>query len=78
MGHINQKAYVDVPSDWSNMFTEAQKNVNVVEMKGENFFDSENYIRPLYKSTCPMKTRPMREIMFVSQHPQLISTEIRG
>ena len=47
-------------------------------MKGEDFFDSENYIRPLYKSTCPMKTRPMREIMFVSQHPQLISTEIRG
>ena len=29
MGHINQKAYVDVPSDWCNMFTEAQKKTSM-------------------------------------------------
>ena len=55
MGHINQKTDVDVPSDWCKVFREARKKpnpFNVVEMKGEDFF--ENYLRPLYKSTCPV------------------------
>ncbi|GFN95968.1 hypothetical protein PoB_002247400 [Plakobranchus ocellatus] len=76
MALINQKAHVETPDGWIREFEAARKNpspFNVVQVEQALFLGLTEHLKVLYRATCQVPTRPMREISFSQDHPRLIS-----
>lgn len=73
---INQKTPVETPNGWLEVFRSARKNpspYNVVEVESNNIFlNMTEFLKPYYRASCPIQTRPLREIVFSQQHAKLM------
>ncbi|GFO32144.1 voltage-dependent calcium channel unc-36 [Plakobranchus ocellatus] len=59
---INQKTRVEVPEQWLQLFETSRSNPSlfqVIHMK--EFLSITNNLKPLYRATCPIQTRPLRK-----------------
>jgi len=68
MNAVDCKSDVDLPSGWVDVFRNARKNptpFNVIPLNAASFLNYTAHLKPRYKSTCPFKTRPMRQL-FIS------------
>jgi hypothetical protein len=66
MSIVDCKTNVDLPSGWEMVFKNARTKptpFNVVSMDKTMFFGFSNFLKPGYRATCPMKTRPIRELL---------------
>ena len=64
---VKTKSDVELPQRWYEILREARKfpsPYQVVEMGLRDFKDFTNFLKPLFKATCPFPTRPIREITF--------------
>ena len=75
MAIVNQKAKVETPSGWMEEFRKARQSpspYNVVDADQGMFFGVTEHIKLFYRASCPMPSRPMREICFTQSHPRLV------
>ena len=57
------------------LITTARKSptpFRVIECEQQHFKDYSEFLKPLFKAKCPFATRPIREMLFDTNHPQLI------
>ena len=72
---VNKTNPIDVPDQWVEEFRSARVRpspYNVIIMDQESFFKVAAYLKPLFKPTCPVPTRPIREVVFSIDHPMLM------
>ena len=72
---VKTKSDVELPQRWYEILREARKfpsPYQVVEMGLGDFKDFTNFLKPLFKATCPFPTRPIREITFNKDAPGLV------
>ena len=72
---VNQKARMETPDDWLHEFRATRKNpspLNIIKMESEMFQNVTEPIKVLYKTSCPIPTRPIREVVFEEAHPRLL------
>ena len=75
MAVINQKLPVNTPGEWYQHFMETRKNPSpfkVVTVTNTMLLNVENFISNFYLASCPVKTQPLREIIFSQNHPRLM------
>lgn len=75
MGLVNQKAKVELPEEWANVFRESRMKpmpFTVVEVDQPLFRKWTEHLKTQYTKKCPFKTRPVREIKIVHTHPRFI------
>lgn len=76
-GLINQKARIDIPEEWIEVFKSARAKptpFDIVPVTQEMFKSwTEYFSNNLYKIKCPFQSRPIREIRILKQDPQFIS-----
>lgn len=75
MGLINQKAKVELPSQWADIFRETRVKpcpFDVVEVDQTIFRKWTDHLSKIYIKKCPFKTRPLRELKVVKSHPRFI------
>ena len=75
MACVNQKLQVEIPSGWREHFCEARLNpspFNVVTVDKDMLMDVEKHLKSLFRATCPVKTQPLREVVFTRAHPRMI------
>ena len=76
---VNQKAKVETPADWMEEFRRSRQKpspFNIVAMEPHMFQNVTDYVKPFYRASCPIATRPLREIVFSQEKPQLFSYRI--
>lgn len=69
MGLINQKSYVETPSDWREVIENSRKKpspYNVIDCKTELFKSWTDFLKPTYIMKCPFQTRQIRCLKFES------------
>ncbi|KAK3758738.1 hypothetical protein RRG08_020504 [Elysia crispata] len=67
MGLVNTKASASVPSVWVTIFKAARKSpvpYYVTEVRQDMVKNFSEFLRPLYKKSCPFPTRPIRDMIF--------------
>ena len=72
---VNQKARMKTPNGWLHEFRATRKNpssFNIIKMESEMFQNVTEHINVLYKTSCPIPTRPIREVVFEEAHPRLL------
>ena len=72
---VNQKARMENPDGWLHEFRATRKNpspFNIIKMESEMFQNVIEHIKVLYKASCPIPTRPIREVVFEETHPRLL------
>ena len=60
---VNQKAHMKTPDGWLHEFRATKKNsspFNINKMESEMFQNVTEHIKVLYKTSCPIPTRPIR------------------
>lgn len=73
MAAVNQQAKVETPAGRMEEFQTCRKKpspFNVVKMERDVFQNVTEHLEVLYKATCPVPLRPLREIIFSDQHPR--------
>ncbi|GFS23602.1 hypothetical protein ElyMa_001643800 [Elysia marginata] len=71
---VNKRRQAETQQHWVEEFQAARKRpspFNTIEMGQEDFFSYTEYLKPLFKQTCPVPTRPIREILFYSQNSMI-------
>ncbi|KAG8310336.1 hypothetical protein J6590_066039 [Homalodisca vitripennis] len=64
MGLVNQKAKVEQPKEWAEIFREARVKpspFSVIEVDQLLFRNWSDHLNKIYTKKCPFKTRPVRE-----------------
>jgi hypothetical protein len=75
MALINQKAHLETPDDWRRHIETSRINPSpfvVINCLNAMFNAYTKYFKPVYKPSCPFATRPVRDFMVKSVHPQLV------
>ena len=75
MAHINQKCKVELPVEWCSVFEAARKNpspIHVINITNDSFFKITDGLKPYFRATCPIPTRPVREMKVDVEKPGLI------
>ena len=70
---------VETPADWMEEFRRSRQKpspFNIVAMEPHMFQNVTDYVKPFYRDSCPIATRPLREIVFSQDKPQLSSYRI--
>ena len=73
---IKQSKDLDLPSQWVQVFRNARVMPSpfTVILFDQNMFKAfKDFLKPGYKTSCPFKTRPLREVYIKASHPQYIS-----
>ena len=76
MGLINCKEHASTPSDWHEIFRSARKYptpFNVIELKQDMVKSKTQFLKSVYKAGYPVPLRPLKEVMFSSKSPGVIS-----
>ena len=76
MGLIKQSTDLDLPTQWVQVFRNAcvKPSPFTVFHYDQNMFKAfKDFLKPDYKTSCPFKTRPLREVCIEASHPQYIS-----
>ena len=74
MSHVNQKTKAQIPSDWEDAIRTAKKNpapYNVISMDKGMFLKFTEGLKPKFRATCPIPTRPVRELRIDENQPQV-------
>lgn len=72
---IDQKAHVETPMEWFKLFEQSRKNpssFNVVQVSSDMMYDFSKCLLKMYKKTCPVATRPIRELVIETGHPRIM------
>lgn len=72
---INQKSPCEVPEDWINVVQNARVKPSpfqAVDIDYTFFRDWNSFLEPHYMKKNPIATRPVREIVFKSEHSRLV------
>ena len=72
---VNQKLPIETPSGWHEHFAVARRHpspFNVVRVDRSMLLGVEQHIKNFYPATCPVKTQPLREVVFTLDHPRLM------
>ena len=75
MGAVNQSSRAETPADWHNVFAAARKRpspYHVVEMEAHQFVAMTAFLKPFFRATCPIGTRPVREFVFRREQSGLL------
>lgn len=75
MSLINQRSYVEVPEEWRCVIRNSRLKPSpftVIDCKQDMFKAWTNFLKPMYKQTCPMPTRPIRCLRVDSSTPRLV------
>ncbi|RUS86935.1 hypothetical protein EGW08_005340 [Elysia chlorotica] len=75
MAVINQKLPVNTPSEWQQHFTTARQNpspFNVIPVDQTLLMNVDKHIGNFFVAVCPVKTQPLREVIFSADHPRLM------
>ena len=75
MSRVDQKAKVELPSEWNQVIQQARKSpkpFNVIPMTGERFYKFGEALKPQFRATCPFPTRPVRILKVSRDKPMLI------
>ncbi|GFN93454.1 4-diphosphocytidyl-2-c-methyl-d-erythritol kinase [Plakobranchus ocellatus] len=78
---INQKLTIETPSGWHEHFEDARKThspFNVITVDSRMLLDVEQHIKNVYVVTCPVKTQPLREVIFCVDPPRLMQYREAG
>ncbi|GFO33856.1 hypothetical protein PoB_006036100 [Plakobranchus ocellatus] len=76
MALIKQNTDVDLPHQWHQVFSEARVKpspFHVIPCTQTMFLTYTDHLKPAYRATCPLKTRPIRELFIYAELPQLVS-----
>ena len=76
MALIKQSTDIDLPEEWHQVFKEARAKpspFNVIPCDQGMFKAYTEHLKPAYRASCPLKTRPVRELFVDVAHPQLFS-----
>ena len=76
MALIKQSTDLDLPSQWVQVFRNARvkpSRFTVIPCNQNMFKAFKDFLKPGYKTSCPFKTRPLREVYIEASHPQYIS-----
>ena len=71
-GKVNQKLNAEVPADWVRHFKVAQSTPHpfIVNQPGrEDFYDFGAFLTPHFPASCPVLTRPLKEVVFDVRRP---------
>lgn len=74
-GLINQKSRVEVPEEWYEVFKMARNKPSPfnVEKVTQSYFQGWTvFLLRRYRRTCPFRSRPIKELKIVKEHPRLI------
>ena len=66
---------METPDGWVHEFRATRKNpspFNIIKIESEMFQNVTEHIKVLYKTSCPILTRPIREVVFEEAHPRLL------
>lgn len=75
MACINQKKWIEIPSEWFEEFENARAKPSpfrVIEVDKELVRKWTEFLDEHYLKKCPFKSRPIRELIAVKQHPRLL------
>lgn len=75
MSLINQKSPCEVPEDWVNVIQNARVKPSPFQVFSVDypfFRDWNSFLAPHYMKKNPIATRPVREILFQSEHSRLV------
>lgn len=75
MALINQTYTSEIPEDWIIIVQNARVKPSpfkVVDIDVSFFKDWNSFLEPLYTKKCPFATRPIRQIVFKSEHSRLV------
>ena len=75
MSNVKQDTRAELPSDWEKAILAARKYpapYNIIQMSQGMFFRITDALKPRFRATCPVQTRPIRELRIDSDHPQQI------
>lgn len=75
MALINQKAHIELPSDWADQIAVARSKPSpfIVEQCEQDLFRNwADYFKPMFKPKCPMPVRSIKEIRVLREKPKLI------
>lgn len=75
-GHVNQKARVELPNEWAEVFESSRVKptpFDVVRVTQDFFKQWTEYLSTnFYKTKCPFQSRPIRELKILKEDPQFI------
>ena len=66
---------METPDGWLHEFRTTRKNpspFSIIKMESQIFQNVTEHIKVLYKTACPISTRPIREVVFQETHPRLL------
>ena len=69
---IHKKATVELPSDWFACFRSARTRptpYNGITMTQDDFINFSGLLKPLFKTVCPVPSRPIQELYFKRNAP---------
>lgn len=75
MALINQKAHIELPSEWADQVAVARSKPSpfIVEQCQQDLFRNwADYFKPMFKPKCPIPTRSIKEIRVHREKPKLI------
>ncbi|GBP55071.1 RNA-directed DNA polymerase from mobile element jockey [Eumeta japonica] len=75
MALINQKAHIELPSEWADQIAVARSKPSpfIVEQCEQDLFRNwADYFKPMFKPKCPIPTRSIKEIRVHREKPKLI------
>ena len=75
MSNVKQDTRTEHPSDWENVVRAARKHpapYNIISMNQEMFLRITDGLKPRFRATCPVPTRPIRELKIDQDHPEEI------
>lgn len=76
MGLVNQKSLVELPQQWNDVVQSSRSKPKlfvVINCENQNIFKGwTSFLSTYYVKKCPFKSRPIREIKIVKEHPQMI------
>lgn len=72
---INQKKWIELPKDWYEEFQTASVEPSpfqVIEVDKELIRKWTMFFNEHYLKNCPFKSRPVRELIVMREHPRLL------
>ena len=75
MACVKQKSPAEVPSDWYEVFRKSRIRpcaYDVTEVPQNKFKGYTQFLKTLYRVTCPVQTRPLREVKFERDQPRFM------
>ena len=76
MTAVSCKSDVELPSNWVKWFWNARKHpkpFNTIYLNNSKFFINTEYLKQMYQTTCPMKTRPIRQVKAANAESKLMA-----